>query len=274
MIPTLLVAAEPAHALFSVDSAIALLTLTALEIVLGIDNIVFISILTGKLPEHQRARARLIGLAAAMIMRIILLLTIRWIMGLTSTLWTVNISWLFDHPHPVTGKDLILFGGGLFLIFKATREIHHKIDGGESAAGTQPDPARRFGPASLPSTIVQILLIDIVFSLDSVITAVGMAEHVPIMITAVVIAVLVMMVLAGPIAKFVEKHPTIKMLALAFLMLIGVMLVAEGLGQHLPKGYIYFAMAFSLGVEMLNIRAAKVSKRKAALDLADEGTER
>ncbi len=272
MIPTLAAAAP--HALFSVDSAIALLTLTALEIVLGIDNIVFISILTGKLPEHQRPRARFIGLAAAMVMRILLLLTISWIIGLTRPIWTIELAWLFDKPHPVTGKDLILLGGGLFLIFKATREVHHKIDGGESAAGTHPASARRLGAVTLQSVIIQIMLIDLVFSLDSVITAVGMADHIELMVAAVVIAVAVMMALAGPISKFVERHPTIKMLALAFLLLIGVMLVAEGLGQHLPKGYIYFAMAFSLAVEMLNIRAARVAKKKTGPDLSDEGTER
>ncbi len=276
MIQILATAAGPAHPLFSVDSAVALLTLTALEIVLGIDNIVFISILTGKLPEEKRPRARFIGLAAAMVMRILLLLTIQWIMGLTRPIWTIKIAWFFDKPHAVTGKDLILLGGGLFLIFKATREIHHKIDGGESAAGTHPDPARQLGAITLQSVIIQIMLIDLVFSLDSVITAVGMARHIEIMIAAVVIAVLVMMALAGPISNFVERNPTIKMLALAFLLLIGVMLVADGIGQEerIPKGYIYFAMAFSLAVEMLNIRAARVGKKKTGPDLSDEGTER
>ncbi|MFM9996451.1 MAG: TerC family protein [Phycisphaerales bacterium] len=249
--------------LVTVENGIALLTLTVLEIVLGIDNIVFISILTGKLPEHQRPRARFIGLAGAMVMRILLLLTIQWIMGLKATIWEVRIDWLFEEPHAISGKDLILLAGGLFLIVKATKEIHHKIDGGESAAGQHPDPARALASATLQGTIIQIMLIDLVFSLDSVITAVGMAKHIEIMVAAVVIAVGVMMLLAGPISGYVEKHPTIKMLALAFLLLIGVMLVAESFDASIPKGYIYFAMAFSLAVEMLNIRAMKGHAKKA-----------
>jgi predicted tellurium resistance membrane protein TerC len=247
--------------LFSVESAIALLTLTALEIVLGIDNIVFISILTGKLPEEQRAKARRMGLAVALIARIALLLTISWIMKLQKPLFTIPAFWPFKEANAVSGKDLVLIIGGLFLIVKATKEIHHKIDGHEGASGANPDPARRLGAPRYGSVILQIMLIDIVFSLDSVITAVGMADHVPIMITAVIIAVAVMMLSVNLISNFVEKNPTIKMLALAFLLLIGVMLVGDGIDQHLPKGMIYFAMAFSLGVEFLNMRAAAKAKR-------------
>ena len=241
---------------------IALLTLTVLEIVLGIDNIVFISILAGKLPEHQQARARMIGLALAMFGRVALLLSLTWIMRLTAPFFTV---W----AQEISGRDLILMGGGVFLIWKSTHEIHDKLEGESVDAGK----ARRitFGGA-----IVQILLLDLVFSLDSVITAVGMAEDVAVMITAVVIAVLVMMVSASAIAGFVDKHPTVKMLALSFLLLIGVALVAEGLDQHIPKGYIYFAMAFSVLVELLNLRARKkrdgpVALRNAQLGRALDG---
>jgi predicted tellurium resistance membrane protein TerC len=247
--------------LFSVESAIALLTLTALEIVLGIDNIVFISILTGKLPEEQRAKARRVGLAVALVARILLLLSIFWIMKLEKPLFTTPVFWPFTEGMEISGKDLVLIAGGLFLIIKATKEIHHKIEGHESASGSSPDPARRLGAPRYGSIIIQIMLIDIVFSLDSVITAVGMSDHVQIMIAAVIIAVGVMMLSVNLISNFVEKNPTIKMLALAFLMLIGVMLVGEGIDQHLPKGMIYFAMAFSLGVEFLNMRAAAKAKR-------------
>ena len=250
--------------LFTTPNLLALLTLTALEIVLGIDNIVFISILTGKLPDQERPRARFIGLAVAMVSRIILLLAISWIMGLTAELFSIPARFnpFESEPHPVTGKDLVLLGGGLFLIVKATKEIHHKIDGGESAAGTHPDPARAFGRAPFASVIIQILLIDLVFSLDSVITAVGMAQDPRVMVLAVIIAVGVMMAVAGTISTFVERHPTLKMLALAFLLLIGVLLVADGLGQHISKGYVYFAMAFSLAVEGLNIRATRVASKR------------
>jgi len=248
------------------EAATALATLTALEIVLGIDNIVFISILTGKLPEQQRARARFLGLSVAMISRILLLLTIGWVMKLKKVLFTIPQNFILGEPHDVTGKDLVLLVGGLFLIVKATKEIHHKIDGGESAAGEHPDPARHLRSASLAGVVTQIMLIDIVFSLDSVITAVGMAKEIWIMVAAVIIAVCTMMLLAGRISRFVEHHPTIKMLALAFLLLIGVMLVAESIGEHIPKGYVYFAMAFSLAVEVLNIRVSKRSK--AAMPVA------
>lgn len=236
--------------LLTVESLIALVTLTSLEIVLGIDNIVFIAILTGKLDPSQQERARLIGLALAMIMRILLLLGIKWIMGLTEPLFGVL-------NHDVSGRDLTMLLGGLFLIGKSTFEIHEKIEGHEHSTKSKV-------AASFLSVLVQIMLLDIVFSLDSVITAVGMARHIPIMVAAVVIAVGVMMVFAGAVSRFVERHPTIKMLALSFLLLIGVMLLAEGLGQHIEKGYIYFAMGFSLFVEMLNLRVRKVSKESAA----------
>lgn len=239
--------------LFTAENAIALLTLTALEIVLGIDNIVFIAIVTAKLPEKLQTRARNIGLALAMIMRILLLLSLSWLMQLTEPLFTLG--W-FDLDHAISGRDLILLIGGLFLIGKATYEIHDKVEG-EGEHGLKQKRQATFGIA-----ILQIVMLDIIFSLDSVITAIGMANEIAIMVTAVVIAVGTMFVFAGPISRFVERHPSIKMLALSFLVLVGVMLVVEGLHQHVPKGYIYFAMAFSLGVEMLNIRAA--SKRKAA----------
>ncbi len=241
------------YALFSVQALIALVTLTLLEIVLGIDNIVFIAILCAKLPEHQRATARRIGLGLAMFIRIALLLAIGWVMGLTKTLFTVPTFALGDGALDVTGRDLILLVGGLFLIAKATYEIHDKLETAGPHVGDV--VARTFG-----ATIVQILLLDIVFSLDSVITAVGMAQHIEIMIIAVVIAVGVMLVAAGPISAFIERHPTFKILALAFLILIGVMLVVEGLHGHIPKGYIYFAMAFSLAVEFMNLRLRKVHK--------------
>jgi predicted tellurium resistance membrane protein TerC len=224
---------------------LAFLTLTALEIVLGIDNIIFISILVSRLPKAQQARGRTIGLALAMLTRILLLLSITWIMQLTADLFSIG-------GLGISGRDLILIGGGLFLLAKSTMEIHHSLEG----AGGEERSAS--GAATFASVIVQIAIIDIVFSLDSVITAVGMADHVSIMIAAVIAAVLVMMFLAGPIAAFVDRHPTIKMLALSFLILIGVALVVEGLEvAHIPKGYIYFAMAFSVVVEMLNIRMRK-----------------
>lgn len=219
---------------------IALVTLTVLEIVLGIDNIVFISILAGKLPEDVRARARKVGLALAMVMRIALLLSITWVMRLTAPLFTLV-------GQEISGRDLILIVGGLFLLAKSTHEIHDKLEGEEGHASAKV-------VTSFNAVIVQILLLDIVFSLDSVITAVGMADDVAVMIVAVIIAVGVMLLSAGGISNFVERHPTVKMLALSFLLLIGVSLVAEGLDQHIPKGYIYFAMAFSVFVEMINIR--------------------
>ena len=220
---------------------IALSTLTLLEIVLGIDNIVFISILAGRLPEKDQARARTLGLALAMVGRIVLLLSLTWVMGLTENLFTVL-------GRDISGRDLILIIGGLFLIYKSTSEIHHKLEGIEE------EHASTTGRASFRKVLIQILILDVVFSLDSVITAVGMAQQIGVMIVAVILAVLVMMVTASRISAFIEKHPTLKMLALSFLLLIGVNLVAEGLGQHIPKGYIYFAMAFSMFVEALNLR--------------------
>ena len=223
---------------------LAFATLTALEIVLGIDNIIFISILVGRLPERQRARGRTIGLALAMITRILLLLTITWVMSLSAELFSL---W----GRGVSGRDLILIGGGLFLLAKSTIEIHHSLEGDEKQTHVAAMKA------TFVSVISQIAIIDIVFSLDSVITAVGMADHVEVMIAAVVVAVLVMMFMAGPIGNFVDRHPTIKMLALSFLILIGVALIGEGFGLHIPKGYIYFAMAFSVAVEMLNMKVRK-----------------
>jgi predicted tellurium resistance membrane protein TerC len=222
---------------------IAFGTLTMLEIVLGIDNIIFISILAGKLPAEQQPRARFIGLALAMIMRILLLLTLAWIIKLTQPLFTVL-------GQEISGRDLILIVGGLFLVAKSTFEIHEKLEGehGEKSSRVAP---------SFGAVLVQILLLDMVFSLDSVITAVGMVDQVAVMIAAVVVAVAFMMVFAGPISRFVERHPTVKMLALSFLLLIGVTLIAEGFEQHISKGYIYFAMAFSVLVEMLNLKMRK-----------------
>jgi len=222
---------------------IALATLTALEIVLGIDNIVFISILSDKLPREDQAKARLIGLGLAMFGRVALLLSIAWIMRLTTELFAI---W----GHGFSGRDLILIVGGLFLIGKSTFEIHDKMEGSGHAHEAR-------AVSSLGSVIAQILALDIVFSLDSVITAVGMADHVPVMVAAIVIAVGVMMLSASAISEFISRHPTIKMLALSFMLLIGVMLVIEGFGQHVPKGYVYSAMAFSLFVEMLNLRARR-----------------
>lgn len=222
---------------------IALATLTALEIVLGVDNIIFISILVGRLPEQQRNRARVIGLGLAMGTRIALLLSLAWIMTLTDPLFSIAD---FD----ISGRDVILIGGGLFLLWKSVHEIHNSLEGEEAAAGAS-------AKAVFGAVLVQIAVIDIVFSLDSVITAVGMVDEVQIMIAAIVIAVLVMMWGAKPIGDFVERHPTIKMLALSFLILVGMALIAEGFGYHVPKGYIYFAMAFSVAVEMLNLRMRK-----------------
>jgi predicted tellurium resistance membrane protein TerC len=222
------------------ETWIALLTLTVLEIVLGIDNIIFISILAGKVPAQQQARARRLGLVGAMGTRILLLASLAWIIRLTAPLFTVM-------GHPFSGRDLILLAGGLFLIYKSTHEIHDKLEGESGRASTR-------APASFGNVVGQIVLLDIVFSLDSVITAVGMARQLGVMITAVVIAVGIMMFSATAISDFVHRHPTIKMLALSFLLLIGVTLLADGLGQHIAKGYIYFAMGFSVFVEMLNLR--------------------
>ncbi|WP_258808348.1 TerC family protein [Pseudidiomarina sp. CB1] len=229
--------------IFLPEAWVALATLTALEVVLGIDNIIFISILVGRLPESQRQKARQIGLLLAMGMRIALLLSIVWVMGLTEPLFEV-LGFAFS------GRDLILFFGGLFLLGKSTLEIHHSLEGAEETKTS--GKAATFG-----AIITQIAVIDIVFSLDSVITAVGLVDYVAVMIIAVVVAVLVMMLAAKAIGEFVDRHPTIKMLALSFLILIGFTLMGEGLGFHVPKGYVYFAMAFSLIVELLNIRMRK-----------------
>jgi predicted tellurium resistance membrane protein TerC len=222
---------------------LALVTLTALEIVLGVDNIIFIAILVGRLPKAQQPRGRTIGLGLAMGTRIALLLSITWVMGLTTELIS-----LFGTG--ISGRDLILIGGGLFLLAKSTMEIHSSLEGEEHEHATK-------GRASFISVVTQIAIIDIVFSLDSVITAVGLVDHVQVMIAAVIISVFIMMFLAGPISDFVDRHPTIKVLALSFLIMIGTALIAEGLGIHVSKGYIYFAMAFSLGVETINIRMRK-----------------
>ncbi|MFL5545235.1 MAG: TerC family protein [Gemmatimonadaceae bacterium] len=219
----------------------SLVTLTAMEIVLGIDNVIFISILTDKLPAGQQSPARRLGLSLALILRLGLLFAITWLMGLTATLWTV-------FGNELSGRDLILIAGGLFLIAKATREIHENLE----VAHTQREVPR--GRAAFGIILVQILALDIVFSLDSVITAVGMAQHISVMVIAMVIAVGVMLGFSGHIAAFVNRHPSMKILALSFLLLIGVVLVADGMGQHVGKGYIYFAMAFSFGVELLNMR--------------------
>ena len=236
---------------------IALLTLTVLEVVLGIDNVIFISILAGKLPPAQQSKARNIGLAMAMIMRVLLLLSLAWIVRLTAPLFTIM-------GHAISGRDMILIGGGLFLLAKATHEIHDKLE------GEQGDTVKRIAP-SLTSVIIQISLLDIVFSLDSVITAVGMAKDLGVMITAVIIAVLIMLVSAGSISAFVNRHPTVKMLALSFLLLIGMSLVAEGLEFHIPKGYVYFAMAFSVFVEVLNIALRRKAKPVKLHDGYTEG---
>ena len=233
----------------------ALATLTLLEIVLGIDNIIFISILVGKLPPEQRQRARVLGLAGAMITRVLLLLSLAWVMRLTHPLFSIL-------DEAISGRDIILIVGGLFLLAKSTHEIHGSLEGDESSDEVSTGKVVHHG---FVATLIQIAILDIIFSLDSVITAVGMASHVPVMILAIVIAVGVMMFAAKAIGDFVDNHPTIKMLALSFLILVGVALIAEGFELHIPKGYIYFAMAFSLAVEMLNIRLRKSSKNALKL---------
>ncbi|HZM44637.1 MAG TPA: TerC family protein [Burkholderiales bacterium] len=223
---------------------IAFVTLAALEIVLGVDNIIFISILVGRLPEHQRQRARTLGLAFAMLTRIGLLFSLAWVMTLTAPLFSIPVA-----GKEIAGRDLILIGGGLFLLWKSVHEIHDSMEGEEREEGAA-DPSR----AGFAAVIAQIAVIDIVFSLDSVITAVGMVDEIEIMVLAIVAAVVVMMFAARPIGEFVDRHPTVKMLALSFLILVGVALIAEGWDYHIPKGYIYFAMAFAVAVEMLNLR--------------------
>jgi predicted tellurium resistance membrane protein TerC len=249
--------------LFTLENLIALITLASLEIVLGIDNVVFLAILTSKLPRSQQAFGRRVGLGLAALMRILLLLAISWVMGLTQVLVSIPTFWTSEPNNAlgISGRDLILLAGGLFLIGKATFEIHDKLEGHETHK-------KSASARSLGSVLVQVILIDMVFSLDSVITAVGMVKVNPearwigitIMVTAILIAVGVMLLFAGAVSQFVERHPTVKMLALSFLILIGVMLVVEGFHGHIPRGYIYFAMAFSLGVEMLNLRLRKVSE--------------
>jgi predicted tellurium resistance membrane protein TerC len=236
------------EALLTFDALIALVTLTALEVVLGVDNVIFISILAGKLPADQQERARRVGLIAAMGMRILLLFSLAWIVRLTAPLFSIL-------GQEISGRDLILLGGGLFLLFKATREIHEKLEGEEGIASARVAP-------SFAAVIGQIMLLDIVFSLDSVITAVGMADDLIVMVLAVMLAVGIMLISAGSISGFVNQHPTVKVLALSFLLLIGASLVAEGLDQHIPKGYIYFAMAFSVFVELINQRVSAKRKRE------------
>lgn len=229
---------------------IAFLTLTALEIVLGIDNIIMIAILVARMPAHMQARTRFFGLALAMVTRIALLLSITWIMQLTNDLFQ-----LFGQG--ISGRDLILFFGGLFLLWKSTTEMYQSLEGEDETQDNPNGAARNF-----IGTIIQIAIIDIVFSLDSVITAVGMVSHVPVMVAAIIVAVIVMMLCAGTISDFIEKHPSLKMLALAFLVVVGTVLIAESFEVHVPKGYVYFAMAFSLGVEALNIRMRVLRGRK------------
>jgi predicted tellurium resistance membrane protein TerC len=232
-------------AFLTVDGLVALLTLTFLEVVLGVDNVIFISILAGKLPHDQQAQARRTGLIGAMGMRILLLLSITWIMRLTQPFFAV-------FGHAFSGRDLILISGGLFLLWKATMEIHERLEGEEGHESARVAP-------SFAAVIGQIMMLDIIFSLDSVITAVGMAEDLAIMIAAVVIAVGIMMFSAAPISTFVSRHPTVKVLALSFLLMIGVALMSDGLGFHIPKGYIYFAMGFSIFVETINLRVRAVT---------------
>jgi predicted tellurium resistance membrane protein TerC len=232
------------------ETYISLLTLTFLEIVLGIDNIIFISILTGKLPAESRERARIIGLSVALVFRILLILAISWIAGLIEPLFTV-------FSHSVSGRDLILMSGGLFLIVKSTLEIHEKLEGEEQEKSSNSAPG-------FWNIIVQIALLDLVFSLDSVITAIGLVKHIEIMITAIIISMIVMIIFAGKVSDFIHKHPTIKMLALSFLLMIGLLLLVEGFHVEVPKGYVYFAMLFSFAVEMLNIKMRNKNKMKKA----------
>lgn len=239
------------------EAWIALVTLTSLEIVLGIDNIIFISILVGRLPESQRSKGRIIGLSLAMIARILLLLSLAWIMKLTAPLFSV-------YAYEISGRDLILILGGLFLLAKSTHEIHHSLEGEESDKNENKK-------VSFSSVLIQIALLDIVFSLDSVITAVGLAKDIPVMVIAIIVAVIVMMLTAKTLGEFVDNHPTIKMLALSFLILVGVSLIGEGFEMHIPKGYIYFAMAFSIGVELLNLKVRRrrrntIKLRKAVVE--------
>ena len=240
------------EALLDPELLAALLTLTALEIVLGIDNIIFISIIVAKLPREQQARARTLGLAGALFTRVGLLFSLAWMASLIEPLFTVV-------EFPVSGRDMVLFFGGLFLLWKATTEIHESLEGDDDESVV--NVPRRHVPSFL-SAIVQIMILDIVFSLDSVITAVGMTNNLPIMVAAITIAIISMMFFAGPLSRFVDDHPTVKVLALAFLIMVGGALIAEGLHFHIPKGYLYFAMAFSVGVEMVNLRMRSSMDRR------------
>ena len=241
------------------EAWIALATLTSLEIVLGIDNIIFITIIVGRMPAGQQSSGRFLGLSLAMLTRIALLLSITWVMGLTADLFSI-------YGHGVSGRDVILIGGGLFLLAKSTHEIHQSLEGGDIETGEG-------STSGFVATLIQIALIDIVFSLDSVITAVGLAKDIPVMILSIMIAVVIMMVASKSIGEFVERHPTIKMLALSFLILVGVTLLAEGAGFEFPRGYIYFAMAFSVCVEMLNLRLRKKAVEPVHLYKAIEETD-
>lgn len=242
--------------LVDTEIAAALISLTAMEIVLGIDNIIFISILASRLPEEQRNKARVIGLGLAMLTRIALLFSLSWVMSLKEPLFALA-------NHPFSGRDLLLLGGGAFLVAKATREIHERIEGSDDKLSAK-------GTPTMLGTLIQIIILDIVFSLDSVITAVGMVDQLWIMVVAVVISIIVMMIFANPVSDFIHKHPTVKMLALSFLLLIGVVLTAEGFGHHISKGYIYAAMAFSVFVEFLNLAATKKKRAEAEAAITAE----
>jgi len=241
--------------LYSPEAWVSLATLTVLEIVLGIDNIIFLSIVTNKLPRHQQPKARFIGLALALIGRLGLLFSLAWMTKLVQPIFNIG-------DFPVSWRDIVLFFGGAFLIYKATVEMHNELEGGDEAQ-------TNVVAASFGYVIFQIMIIDMVFSLDSVITAIGIAEHIPIMVIAILIAIAVMLLAAGPVAGFVDRHPTVKMLALAFLLLVGVALVADGLHFHIPRAYLYFAIGFSIGVEALNLYAAKARNRKTTEERAD-----
>jgi predicted tellurium resistance membrane protein TerC len=246
--------------IFSAEGLVSLLSLTVMEIVLGIDNIIFIAILSDKVAHGQGAKVRRLGLALALIMRIGLLLALSWLMGLTAPLFSVL-------GQSFSGRDLVLLAGGLFLMAKATHELYEKVEGGAGEAeapGTDGQPSSSAGgrAAGFAATLAQILALDIVFSLDSVITAVGMVPHIPIMITAMVLAVIVMLIFANTVSSFINRHPSMKVLALSFLLLIGVLLVADAFDKHINKGYVYFAMAFSLGVEVINLRVRKLARRR------------
>jgi predicted tellurium resistance membrane protein TerC len=240
--------------LFRPEGLVSLVSLTVMEIVLGIDNIIFIAILSAKVAPAQRSRVRRVGLALALILRIGLLLALTWLMSLTKPLFSLL-------GAPISGRGLVLLVGGLFLIAKATHELHNRVEEGESGPGAE-EGGSAAKPAGFGSTLAQILALDIVFSLDSVITAVGMVPHIPIMITAMVLAVIVMLVFADAVSNFISRHPSMKVLALSFLLLIGVLLVADSFDRHINKGYVYFAMAFSLGVEVINLRVRKLARRR------------